>query len=70
MRKWAAQPGLNGLFRRDTQRKMKLGGEEVGGGECEQTIFYVLFKSSNNKKSVLKKSVHRTKTQNSLKSWL
>lgn len=35
---------------------MKLGGEEGGGGEYEQTMFYVLFKSSNNKKVYLKKA--------------
>lgn len=29
---------------------MKLGGEEVGEAEYEQTIFDVLFKSSNNEK--------------------
>lgn len=34
---------------------MKLEGEEVGEGEYERTIFYVLFKSSNNEKNVLKK---------------
>lgn len=37
---------------------MKLGGEEVGEGEYEQTIFYVLFKSSNNEKVYLKKKTN------------
>lgn len=43
---------------RDRERNMELGGEEVGGGEYKQTIFYVLFKSSNNEKVNLKKKIN------------
>lgn len=42
---------------------MELGGEEVGGGEYKQTIFYVLFKSSNNEKVNLKKKTNFITTQ-------
>lgn len=62
MLKQAAQPGLSGLFKRKRERhrerNMELGGEEVGGGEYKQTIFYVLFKSSNNEKVNLKKKTN------------
>lgn len=37
---------------------MELGGEEVDGGEYEQTIFYVLFKSLNNEKVCLEKKTN------------